>query len=95
MFFLEISCFVDDPEDVGNMISGSSAFSNQLEHLEVHGSRIVEACVFCIPAQRAPNGVELRCPQCCPVHQMHFPGLSASQVSLLCPQLCFLVLPST
>ena len=25
--FLEISCFVDDPEDVGNMISGSSAFS--------------------------------------------------------------------
>ena len=26
-FFLELSCFFDDPEDVGNLISGSSAFS--------------------------------------------------------------------
>ena len=25
--FLEISCFFDDPEDVSNMIPGSSAFS--------------------------------------------------------------------
>ena len=25
--FLEISCFFDDPSDVGNLISGSSAFS--------------------------------------------------------------------
>ena len=25
--FLELSCFVDDPTDVGNLISGSSAFS--------------------------------------------------------------------
>ena len=25
--FLEISCFCDDPMDVGNLISGSSAFS--------------------------------------------------------------------
>ena len=25
--FLELSCFVDDPIDVGNLISGSSAFS--------------------------------------------------------------------
>ena len=25
--FLELSCFCDDPEDVGNLISGSSAFS--------------------------------------------------------------------
>ena len=25
--FLELSCFVDDPADVGNFISGSSAFS--------------------------------------------------------------------
>ena len=25
--FLEISCFFDDPMDVGNLISGSSAFS--------------------------------------------------------------------
>ena len=26
-FFLERSCFFDDPVDVGNLISGSSAFS--------------------------------------------------------------------
>ena len=25
--FLEVSCFFNDPEDVGNLISGSSAFS--------------------------------------------------------------------
>ena len=42
--FLELSCFFDDPTDVGNLISGSSAFSKiQLEHLEVHGSHTVEA----------------------------------------------------
>ena len=26
--FLELSCFFDDPADVGNLISGSSDFSN-------------------------------------------------------------------
>ena len=26
-FFLDLSCFFDDPVDVGNLISGSSAFS--------------------------------------------------------------------
>ena len=26
--FLELSCFFSDPTDVGNLISGSSAFSN-------------------------------------------------------------------
>ena len=25
--FLDLSCFIDDPVDVGNLISGSSAFS--------------------------------------------------------------------
>ena len=25
--FLELSCFFDDPVDIGNLISGSSAFS--------------------------------------------------------------------
>ena len=25
--FLELSCFFDDPKDLGNLISGSSAFS--------------------------------------------------------------------
>ena len=41
--FLELSCFFDDPVDVDNLISGSSAFSKQLEHLEVHCSCIAEA----------------------------------------------------
>ena len=42
---LEVSCFFDDPANVGNLISGSSAFSLdfQLEHLVVHSSRIAEA----------------------------------------------------
>jgi len=47
--FLELSCFSDDPTDVGNLISGSSAFFKSrkgfrhLEHLEVHSSRTIEA----------------------------------------------------
>ena len=28
--FLELSCFFDDPVDVGNLISGSSAFSKSM-----------------------------------------------------------------
>ena len=38
--FLELSYFSNDPTDVGNFISASSAFPRrkvQLEHLEVHG----------------------------------------------------------
>ena len=38
--FLELSCFFHDPADVGNLISGSSAF---FQTREVHGSRIAEA----------------------------------------------------
>ena len=49
--FLELSCFFNDPANVGNLISSSSAFSKTrhlehldvLEHLEVHGSHIAEA----------------------------------------------------
>ena len=41
---LELSFFFNDPTDVGNLLSGSSAFSkSQLKHLEVHGSCTVEA----------------------------------------------------
>jgi len=29
--FLELSCFFNDPADVGNLISGSSAFSNTVQ----------------------------------------------------------------
>ena len=39
--FLEFSCFFDDAADVGNLISGSSAFSKT--SLEVHSSCIAEA----------------------------------------------------
>ena len=47
--FLELSCFFDDPTDVGNLISGSFAFLNPAEHLEVLGKRTVEAWLgeFC------------------------------------------------
>ena len=42
--FLELSCFFSDPGDVGNLISGSSAFSKTSLNIWnfVHGSRIVE-----------------------------------------------------
>ena len=39
--FLELSCFFHDPVDVGNLISGSSAFSKS-SLKEVHGSHTVE-----------------------------------------------------
>ena len=34
--FLELSCFFDDPADVGNLISGSSAFSLNIRKFTVH-----------------------------------------------------------
>ena len=41
---LKFSCFLCDPTDVGNLISGSSAFSkSSLNILEVHGSCTAEA----------------------------------------------------
>ena len=40
--FLELSCFFNDPADIGNLISGSTAFS-KLEHLEGHSSYTTEA----------------------------------------------------
>ena len=39
--FLELSCFFDDPADVGNLIPGSSAFSKTNLN-KVHGSHIAE-----------------------------------------------------
>ena len=42
--FLELSCFFDDPVDVGNLVTGSSAFSKtSFNNLEVHGSHTAEA----------------------------------------------------
>ena len=34
--FLELSCFLDDPTDVGDLISGSSAFSKTSWKFTVH-----------------------------------------------------------
>ena len=50
--FLELSCFFYDPTEVGNLISGSSAFSKSslsIWHFTVHGSRTIEAWLgeFC------------------------------------------------
>ena len=41
--FLDLPCFFNDPTDVGNLISGSSAFSKTASTSEVHGSCTVEA----------------------------------------------------
>ena len=42
--FLEPSCFFHDPVDIGNLISGSSAFSKtSLNIWKCNGSRIAEA----------------------------------------------------
>ena len=41
--FLELSCFFDDPADVGSLISGSSAFSIPSLNMEVLGSCTLEA----------------------------------------------------
>ena len=37
--FLELSCFFHDSVDVGNLISGSSAFSKSSLNLKIHSSR--------------------------------------------------------
>ena len=42
--FLELSCFFNDPADIGNLISGSSAFSKtSLNIWKFTGSHIAEA----------------------------------------------------
>ena len=41
--FLKLSCFFHDPADVGNLTSGSFAFSKTSLNLEVHGSHTDEA----------------------------------------------------
>ena len=48
MFFLKVSCFFDDPADVGNLIPGSSAFSKKsrtgLGVQNEAGQRLIEFC---------------------------------------------------
>ena len=46
--FLELSCFFDDPADVGNLISGSSAFSkSSLSIWKFTGMKLI--CIRVIP----------------------------------------------
>ena len=58
--FLELSCFFDDPADVGNLISGSSAFSKTSLNIEVHGSRIAEAILIMVGPSKTLILEELR-----------------------------------
>ena len=48
--FLELLCCFDDPTDVGNLISGSSAFSKTNLTSQIHGSHIAKAWLgeFCV-----------------------------------------------
>ena len=41
--FLELSCFFHDPADVGNLISGSSAFSKTSLNIRKFMVQVVEA----------------------------------------------------
>ena len=41
--FLEFPCCLHDPMNIGNLISGSSAFLNQAFNLEILGSCTTEA----------------------------------------------------
>ena len=41
--FLELSCFFNDPANIGNLTSGSSAFSKSSLNMEVLSSCTIEA----------------------------------------------------
>ena len=41
--FLELSCFFDDPADIGSLVSGTSAFSKSSLNLGALSSCTVEA----------------------------------------------------
>ena len=69
--FLELSCFFNDPADVGNLISGSSAFSA--------AAKLLQSCpTLCDPVDGSPAGSPIlffdvrllqSCPTCCdPMH---------------------------
>ena len=49
--FLELSCFFDDPVDVGNLISDSSAFSKtgfNIWKFAVHEEKSYFGLIFCL-----------------------------------------------
>ena len=47
--FLELSCFFHDPVDVGNLISGSSAFSKTSLNIRKFTLHRVKSCVIHVP----------------------------------------------
>ena len=58
--FLELSCFFDDPEDIGNLISGFSAFSKTSLIPHVQGKRNPSKTVG---AERGPQRADRLKPQ--------------------------------
>ena len=52
--FLELSCFLNDPSDVGNLISGSSAFSTWLTKLRLW-AHLLAGCPVEIGVQSLKN----------------------------------------
>ena len=78
--FLEFSCFFDDPSDIGNLISGSSAFSKTSlniwksmvqvllkQKLQISGRFWVIKCVQYIPGfwlEFTRIGMSTNLPQC-------------------------------
>ena len=59
MFFLEFSCFFDDPVDVFNLISGSSAFSKtSYTTWELQFTSVAQSCpTLCDPINRSTPGL--------------------------------------
>ena len=54
--FLELSCFFDDPADVGNLMSGSSAFSKS--SLEKAMAPYSSTLAWKIPWTEEPDGLQ-------------------------------------
>ena len=84
MFFLELSCFFHDPVDVGNLISGSSAFFKTSLNIGKWGCRCGEEgtdCSFCFSP--TPANASLLLGACDEV-----PALQFSSVAQSCPTLC-------
>ena len=62
--FLELSCFLDDPADVGNLISGSSAFSKtslNIWKFTVHSSLLIKPVLENFEHYFASMGDECNC----------------------------------
>ena len=56
--FLELSCFFNDPVDVGNLISGSSAFSKTSLNIRKFTVHILLSLAWRIPWTEEPGGLQ-------------------------------------